>query len=97
LLRCPKAERTRLVSVATAPNETMSVIRIKVKPGSRESKLDELNDGSFFATLKSPPIDGKANAELIAVVAKHFKVSKSAVTIKSGAGARIKLVTIAQP
>jgi uncharacterized protein (TIGR00251 family) len=97
LLRCPKAERTRLVSVAPAQNETLSVIRINVKPGSRESQLEELNNGSSFVTLRSPPVDGKANAELIAVVAKHFKVSKSAVTIKSGAGARIKQVTIAKP
>ncbi len=75
----------------------MSVIQVKVKPSSRESALTELTDGSFSATLKSPPVDGKANAELIALVAKHFKVSKSAVTIKSGAGARMKLVVVALP
>jgi uncharacterized protein len=75
----------------------MSVIQVKVKPSSRESALEELSDGSFSATLKSPPVDGKANAELIALVAKHFKVSKSEVTIKSGAGARMKLVAVALP
>jgi uncharacterized protein len=73
----------------------MSVIQVKVKPSSRESELEELGDGSFFAKLKAQPVDGKANAELIALVARHFKVPKASVTIKSGAGARIKLVSIA--
>ena len=74
----------------------MSVIQVKVKPGSRESGLEELGDGSFFVKLKAQPVDGKANAELIALVARHFKVSKASVSIKSGAGARVKLVSIEQ-
>ena len=75
----------------------MNVIQVKAKPGSGKSALEELNDGSFLAHLKAPPAEGKANAELIALVAKHFKVRKAAVAIKSGAGARIKLLTIAPP
>jgi uncharacterized protein (TIGR00251 family) len=72
------------------------VLQIKVKPRARESSLQHLEDGTFLASLKSPPVDGKANAELIALVSKHFKVAKSAISIKSGAGARMKLVAIAQ-
>ena len=45
--------------------------------------------------MKSPPVDGKANAELIELVAEHFKCSKSVVSIKSGASGRMKLVRIA--
>jgi uncharacterized protein (TIGR00251 family) len=75
----------------------MSVFRINVKPGSRESAIDELEDGSFLVKLKAQPVDGKANAELIALLAKHFKVPRASVTIKSGAGARVKLVTIESP
>ena len=73
----------------------MTVIQIKVKPRSRASELEELGDGSFYAKLKAQPVDGKANAELIALVASHFKVPKASVHIKFGATARIKLVTIA--
>jgi uncharacterized protein len=72
----------------------MSVIQVKVKPASRESSLEELEDGSFIAKLKAQPVDGKANAELVALVARHFKVPKAAVAIKSGAGARLKLVSV---
>lgn len=75
----------------------MRVILVKVRPNGRESALDELSDGSFAATLKAPPVDGKANAELVALVARHFHVPKSAVAIKTGAGARIKRVTVDLP
>jgi len=43
----------------------------------------------WLAQLKAPPIDGKANEELVAVVAKRFKCRKSAVSIKSGASGRM--------
>lgn len=69
-------------------------IQVRVKPNARESRLDELPDGSWSAQLKSPPVDGKANAELVALVAKRFGVAKAAVSIRSGAGARRKLVEI---
>ncbi|MFN3417183.1 MAG: DUF167 domain-containing protein [Caldimonas sp.] len=73
---------------------TTIVIQVKVKPGSRDSSLQLLSDGAFAATLKAPPVDGKANAELIALVAKHFKVPKSAVSLRSGAAARLKRVAV---
>ena len=75
----------------------MRVMLVKVRPNGRESALEALGDGSFSATLKSPPVDGKANAELVARVARHFQAPKSAVAIKTGAGARIKRVTVDLP
>ncbi len=38
--------------------------------------------------------DGKANAELVALVARNFGCSKASVSIKSGASARTKLIRI---
>jgi uncharacterized protein YggU (UPF0235/DUF167 family) len=51
-------------------------------------------DGTWIATLKSPPVDGKANAELVALVAEHFRCRKAAVAIKAGASGRRKLVRV---
>ena len=69
-------------------------IRVKVKPNSKEQKIEEYTDGGFTVRLKSPPIDGKANQELIALLAKRYKVAKSQVQIKSGLSSKNKLVTI---
>ena len=70
------------------------VIQIKVKPNSRASLLEQKADGTWLAQIKSPPVDGKANEELIALVAKHFACRKSEVAIKSGGSGRMKLVRI---
>jgi len=70
------------------------IIRVKVKPRSRTSELTQAPDGSWIARLKSPPIDGKANAELIGLVAAHFGRPKAAVSIKSGASGRLKTVHV---
>ena len=40
------------------------------------------------------PVDGKANRELVTLIARHLGCAKSAVTIKSGASGRVKLVRI---
>ena len=72
----------------------MKTIRVKVKPQSRESSLAEAGDGIWIARVKAPPVDGKANAELAELVAERFGVRKAQVLIKSGAGARLKLVQI---
>jgi uncharacterized protein (TIGR00251 family) len=72
----------------------MKTIRLKVKPGSRVEELTELDDGSWLARVKAPPVDGKANAAVIELVARHFGLRKSQVAIKSGASARMKLVTL---
>lgn len=71
------------------------IIQVKVTPRARVSSLTQAADGTWVAKLKSPPVDGKANAELIELVAEHFKCSKSVVSIKSGASGRMKLVRIA--
>ena len=76
------------------PNLTLQV---KVKPNARTSALTRLDDGSWRAELKSPPVDGKANAELVALLAREFGCAKSAIEIRSGASGRLKRVRIELP
>jgi uncharacterized protein (TIGR00251 family) len=75
----------------------MTILRVKVKPGSRESTLERSADGTWSARLKSPPVDGKANAELIGLVARHFGLPRSAVTLRGGASGRMKRVEVDEP
>nr|WP_199307087.1 DUF167 domain-containing protein [Alkalinema sp. FACHB-956] len=72
----------------------MVILQIKVKPNAKQQKLEQQADGSWLAHLKSPPVDGKANAELIKLLAQRFAVPKSQVTIKSGGAAKLKLIEI---
>ena len=69
-------------------------MRVKVKPNARSSSLEQGVDGVWVARLKSPPVDGKANRELIALVADRFQCPKNAVAIKAGASARLKVLVM---
>lgn len=69
-------------------------LQVKVRPNARQSRLTQAVDGSWTAELKSPPVDGKANAELVGLVAKRFGCRRADVTIRSGAAGRIKLVRV---
>jgi uncharacterized protein (TIGR00251 family) len=68
--------------------------KVKVKPNSKQQKIAEQEDGSLIVHLKSPPVDGKANEELIKLLAEKFDVPKSHITIKSGSTSRQKVVEI---
>lgn len=72
----------------------MQILLVKAKPGSRTSSLTRLDDGTWLAQLKSPPVDGKANAELVGLIARQFGCARSAVSIKTGAGSKFKRVEI---
>jgi uncharacterized protein (TIGR00251 family) len=72
------------------------VIQVKVKPNSRKSLLEQNQDGTWLAQITSAPVDGKANEELIGLVAKQFGCRKAEVSIKSGGSSRTKLIQISE-
>ena len=73
-----------------------TIIRVKVKPNARKSSLEPTAQGEFVAQVRSPPTDGRANAELIELVARYFKCPRACVSIKSGAGSRVKRIAISK-
>ncbi len=73
-----------------------AIIQIKVKPRSNASELSQVADGTWVAKLKAAPVGGKANEELVALVAEHFQCRKADVTIKAGGSGRTKLVRVVE-
>ncbi len=71
-------------------------ISVKVKPRSKKQIIDKKEDNTWVVNLKSPPVDGKANQELITIIAKEFGVNKSQVVIKSGLSTTNKIIEINQ-
>ena len=70
------------------------LLLLHVQPRAAHNQVAGLQGEALKLRLTSPPVDGKANAELIAFLADHFGCRKQDVVIKSGAGGRMKLVTI---
>lgn len=68
---------------------------MRVTPrGGRDALLPGTED-HLAARLSAAPVDGAANAALLALVAKHFGVAKRDVTLVAGQTARLKRLTIA--
>lgn len=67
---------------------------MRVTPcGGRDALLPGTEE-HFAARLSAAPVDGAANAALIALVARHFGVAKRDVTLVAGQTARLKRLTI---
>jgi uncharacterized protein (TIGR00251 family) len=70
-------------------------IAVRVTPRGGRDALTAGTDEHFAARLAAVPVDGAANAGLVALVAKTFGVPKRAVTIVAGETARLKRLHIA--
>lgn len=69
-------------------------IIVQIRPGAREQKIEKIDDGKYKVWVRAVPEGGKANAEMIELLAEHFNVAKSSIRIIIGKTAREKLVEI---
>ncbi|MBF0171733.1 MAG: DUF167 domain-containing protein [Nitrospinae bacterium] len=60
-----------------------------------KSAVAGLHDGALKIRIAAPPVEGAANEELIAFVARLLKVPKRNVTLVSGDASKNKRVRIA--
>lgn len=69
-------------------------IKVTVKPNAKQQTIEKLIDGSWLIHLKSVPVEGKANQELIKLLAKHFHVTQGDIELKRGLNSRDKVIEI---
>jgi uncharacterized protein len=68
---------------------------IRVIPRAGRSGIAGLREGALLVKLAAAPVDGAANQELIALLAKALRIPKRDITIVLGERARTKRVRIA--
>jgi len=69
-------------------------ISVRVKPNSRVEGVFPSDDGVYTVRVSAPPAEGKANQRLISLLAAHFNVPKSRISITRGISGRKKVVEI---
>ena len=70
-------------------------VSVKVIPRSARTELaGEMADGTLKVRVAAPPDKGQANEALCVFLARHYGVSRAAVSILSGHTAARKLVKI---
>jgi len=69
-------------------------LEIYVQPGAKKTAISGKHDGRLKIRLKSSPIDGKANQELVAFMAQFLKLRKRDIQIVWGEKSRFKLLSM---
>jgi hypothetical protein len=71
------------------------VVRIHVQPRAANNGFVGIHGGAVKLRITAPPVDGKANDLVIAILAKLFQVPKAAVSLVSGQQSRQKRFRVA--
>lgn len=72
----------------------MPILTVKVIARASKCAVISQTDGSLKIKLTQPAIEGRANDQLITLLAEHFHLSKSNIHIVGGAHASIKRIQI---
>ncbi len=67
---------------------------VRVQTRSSFSEVAGMHAGALKVRLNAAPVDGAANEELVEVLAAWLDVPRRAVTIVTGATARVKVVEV---
>ena len=72
-----------------------ALLEVRVTARAGRSGMAGVRDGALLVKLAAAPVDGAANAELIAVLAEALGVPKRSIEIVSGERSRSKRVRVA--
>jgi hypothetical protein len=75
--------------------ESEARISLRVYPGAARSEVVDISGGVWRVRVAAPPVKGKANRELLALLSRLLGVNKGAITIKTGQTSRNKVITVA--
>ncbi|MBU1083207.1 DUF167 domain-containing protein [Patescibacteria group bacterium] len=68
-------------------------IQVKVIPNSKQNSVEKKEE-TYIVRTTAKPIDNKANAAVISLLAKHFKTAKSNLQIVRGIRLKNKVVDV---
>ncbi len=70
------------------------VISCRVVPSASRSEIAGMAEDAVRIRIAAPPVDGKANGELVRFLAKFFRVPKSGIEILKGETGKLKRVLV---
>jgi uncharacterized protein (TIGR00251 family) len=73
------------------------VIALRVQPRAGRAGFAGVHGDRLRVRLAAPPVDGRANAELVEFLADAFGVSRAHVAIEQGMSGRDKRVRVRDP
>lgn len=72
-------------------------LRIAAQPGAKRTQVNGEFDDCLRLRIAAPPVDGRANTEIIRFLAEHLKVPRRSIRLLSGASSRRKRFAVEAP
>lgn len=69
------------------------IVKVRVVPNAKKNLVKEFGEG-LKVYVTAPPVEGKANKALLEVLAGHFRLKKSQLSITKGHASKDKFVAI---
>jgi uncharacterized protein len=73
------------------------LLKLHVQPRAKENSITGIHGDMLKLKIKSPPVDNKANKEIVSYLAKEFDIAKSHIELISGQTSRDKRFLIREP
>jgi hypothetical protein len=70
------------------------LVRIRVQPRASRAEVVGLHGDRVRVRISAPPVDGRANDELIRLMAQQLDLPQSSIRLVSGATSRSKTIMI---
>lgn len=70
------------------------IIKVKVQTKSSKNEVIDLGENELKVKCTTVPEKGKANATVIALLAKHYKIPKSNIILLKGSSNPVKVFEI---
>ncbi len=70
------------------------LLTLHIQPGASRTDCAGRHGDALKIRLAAPPVDGKANAALVAFVAERLGIGRANVTLKSGQTSRRKILLV---
>lgn len=80
--------------IAFSQKDGRLTFNVRVVPRASQSEIVGKHEDALRVRIAASPVDGKANDELVRLLARAFKVSRTAVAITAGQTSRLKRVAI---
>lgn len=70
------------------------ILTLHIQPGAKRTEIAGVHDGALKIRIAAAPVEGQANARLVAFLKKAFDVTASQVILRQGSSGRRKVVEI---
>ena len=67
---------------------------VTIQPSAKKTLLDSIHNDRLKIKISSPPLDGKANDELIKYLSKILDMKKKDIMISSGQTSKLKTIVL---